>query len=758
MRLALLGTSAAALLMAASANAQAQEADAGTPAQAEAEDAVAVLEQIVVTAQKRSENVQEVPIAITALSSSTLEKQRVTNVVSLDNLVPGLRIAAADAAANPKIFIRGSGLNDFNPTSSSGVGLYADGVYIGSPLAQFATFFDLDRVEVLRGPQGTLYGRNTTGGAINVISKRPTFSPEGYAALEYGTFNAVDATAAFGGPIVEDKLAFRIAAKYAEDDGFSTNAATGHDVNFTEQYAVRGSLLFTPDSDTDVLFTVNRFMNRGGAVQPKSRALFPSVPEAAGPDGVCAPNAYRSGLCTDLLGYADTNPDPYKVDSNLEGLDKVDLTSLMLSVDRSVGDMTLTSITAWQDVKRNAQENTDSSPLQMIESSYINQQTEFSQELRLASDVGALQWVVGAYYMRDTTDSKSAYDLLRAYRPFFVTPENPNGASPENSIGVFGYPYEQTTDTYAIFGQADYELTPDLILTTGLRWSSDDKTMDYARTIEESIVQFSVKDSKTFSDWSGKVGLKYNLSDLSNVYASYSRGYKSGGFFGGNADDASQIQPYANETVNAYEIGSKSDLMGQRLRLNLSGFYYDYQDIQAYSTVLRDGVTVQVLDNAASADMYGAEAELTYMPVRNLDLSLGMAWLHAEYGDYKSLGDDYSGNQMPQAPKYSLTSRAQYTFEMPSGATITPSVDVSYRSKVFFDSTERERLSDPELWLVGAELAMTSASGHIEGGFWGRNLTDEAYLTSANPIDSLGVDLLTYSRPRSVGIFLRYNY
>ena len=174
--------------------------------------------------------------------------------------------------------------------------------------------------------------------------------------------------------------------------------------------------------------------------------------------------------------------------------------------------------------------------------------------------------------------------------------------------------------------------------------------------------------------------------------------------------------------------------------------------------MLRDGVTVQVLDNAASADMYGAEAELTYMPVRNLDLSLGMAWLHAEYGDYKSLGDDYSGNQMPQAPKYSLTSRAQYTFEMPSGATITPSVDISYRSKVFFDSTERERLSDPELWLVGAELAMTSASGHIEGGLWGRNLTDEAYLTSANPIDSLGVDLLTYSRPRSVGIFLRYNY
>ncbi|MEH6695026.1 MAG: TonB-dependent receptor plug domain-containing protein [Hyphomonas sp.] len=182
MKLRLVGTSAAALLFPATATAQGQQPGADASVQAEKEDAVAVLERVIVTAQRRAEDVQEVPIAITAMSSSTLEKQRVTNVVSLDNLVPGVRIAAADAAANPKIFIRGSGLNDFNTTSSSGVGLYADGAYIGSPLAQFATFFDLDRVEVLRGPQGTLYGRNTTGGAINVISKKPTFSPEGYAA------------------------------------------------------------------------------------------------------------------------------------------------------------------------------------------------------------------------------------------------------------------------------------------------------------------------------------------------------------------------------------------------------------------------------------------------------------------------------------------------------------------------------------------------------------------------------------------------
>jgi len=751
MRSLLIGTGAVALLWTGSAVAQ-------TETEPQEDASARRLESIVVTAQKRAEDVQDVPIAITALSSSTLEKQRVTDVASLDNLVPGLRIAAADAAANPKIFIRGAGLNDFNPTSSSGVGLYADGVYIGSPLAQFSTFYDLDRVEVLRGPQGTLYGRNTTGGAINVISKRPTFSPEGYASVEAGNFGSVELNAAYGGPIVGDKLAFRIAGQYAEDDGFSTNAVTGNKVNNAERYAVRGSLLYTPDDLTDILLTVNTFSNRGGAVQPKSRQLFPADPSAAGPDGVCAPAFFRSGLCTDALGFADTSADPYTITADVEGKDKVDLWSAALTIDREIGDLTLTSITAYQDVERSAHENTDSSPLQMLEAFYNNTQEQFSQELRLASDGERLKWVVGGYYMKDTTTSDSAYDILRILRPLFITPENPTGVSPENSVIYLGYPYTQKTDSYAIFGQADYELAPGLILTAGLRWSADEKSMDYSTIAEGVLPVFSYQADKTFSDWSGKIGLKYDLTDTTNIYASYSRGYKSGGFFGGNADSPEQIAPYENETVNAYEIGSKSDLWDNRLRMNLSGFYYDYQDIQAYSTVERNGLTVQVLDNAAGAEMYGAEAEFTVMPIENLDLSLGLAWLHAEYGDYNSLGDDYSGNQMPQAPEYSLTSRAAYAINTKTGVVITPSIDVSYRSKVYFDSTMRERLSDPELWLVGAELSVMSPDGSIEAGLWGRNLTDEAYLTSANPIDSLGVDLLTYSRPRSAGLFLRYRY
>ncbi|WP_374571197.1 TonB-dependent receptor [Phenylobacterium sp.] len=749
MRSFFISVSAVALIAASSAHAQtASDADDGV-----------TIEPIVVTAQKRAENMQDVPVAISALSSKALEEQRVMSIVDLDNLAPGLRISSADAAANPKIFIRGVGLNDFNPSSSSGVGVYADGVYIGSPLAQMASFFDLERVEVLRGPQGTLYGRNTTGGAINLISKRPTMSPSGEASIEYGRFNSLNASAAYGGPIIKDVLAFRVAAQYVNDDGYSLNTYTGHRVNDADRTALRASLLYTPDDDTEVLAEVNRFINRGGAIQAKSRPLFPLTAEATGADGLCGSAFYYSGQCSDLEGYSDTDKNTRHVSSDSEGKDRVDLWSASLSAARKFGDLSLVSITAYQSVHRNDQENTDASPYDMITAAYINYQREFSQEFRLQSDVGPAKWVLGAYYMHDELVSSSSYDILRDYRPYFITPDNPTGYSLENSIGVFGYPYKQKTDSYAVFGQVDYDLTDKLQLSFGLRWSADDKTFHYVRDAENGqIVLFTYDGSKTFSDFSGRLGAKYQLTDGTNVYATYNRGYKSGGFFGGSADDPSQLEPYDNETVNAYEVGSKSDLLGRRLRMNLSAFYYDYQNIQAYSTVLRGGLTVQVLDNAASAEMYGAEAEFTATPVRGLDLSLGLGWLHAFYGDYKSEGGDYSGNRMPQAPKFNMTAGARYRFDLPAGGSITPSVDVSYRSKIYFDSTQTERLSDPELWLVDAQLAWTSPDRTIEAGLWGKNLTDESYLNSISPIDSLGVDLLGYAPPRTYGVFLRYRY
>lgn len=729
-------------------------------AQTSTHDSTAI-EEIVVTAQKRSENLQDVPVSVTALTSDALAARGVNNVLALNNLAPGMRISAADAAANPKIYIRGVGLSDFNPNASSGVGVYVDGVYIGSPLAQMAGFFDLAQIEVLRGPQGTLYGRNTNGGAINITTKRPSQTFGADASLEYGSFNAVTADLGVGGPIVADKLAFRVAAQYVKDDGYTYNRVTGHDLNAADHWAGRMSLLYTPTQDFELLTQVNRYVNRGDATAPQHRALFPATAAATGADGFCASNAYASGACTDLLGYADTDNNTRAVDANLEGKDKVDLFGASSQATWRFGGVSLVSVTAWQWAHRNDLENTDASPLQMVEINYRSRQHQFTQELRLQSnDASArLNWVLGAYYMDEKIQDNTRQDVLRDLRPLFITPDNPTGLSLENSVGTFGYPYTQKTKGYAVFGQADYKLTDRLTGTVGLRWSADDKSMDYQSQAEDGlIVILTSRQSKTFSALSGRLGLRYELSDDANVYATYNRGYKSGGFFGGLATTAEEMQPYDNETLDAYELGVKSEFFDRRVRLNVSGFYYDYKNQQVFAQTTRNGLTVLVLDNAANSKVYGGEAEITARPIQPLTLTAGVSLLHAKYGDYLTEGKDFTGNWLPQSPKVTFNAAATWVAPLENGASIVANVDANYSSKVYFDNSNADRLSQDAVWIAGAQLSWRSPDQKIEAGAFARNLFDKTYKVAISNIDSLGVDLLSYNRPRSLGVFLRYHY
>ncbi|MDR6625006.1 TonB-dependent receptor [Caulobacter segnis] len=729
-------------------------------AAAQTHDSTAI-EEIVVTAQKRSENLQDVPVSVTALTSDALAARGVNNVLALNNLAPGMRISAGDAAANPKIYIRGVGLSDFNPNASSGVGVYADGVYVGSPLAQMAGFFDLAQVEVLRGPQGTLYGRNTNGGAINITTKRPSQSFGADASLEYGSFNAVTADLGVGGPIVADKLAFRAAAQYVKDDGYTYNRVTGHDLNAAKHWAGRLSLLYTPSEDFELLTQVNRYVNRGDATAPGHRALFPATPGAAGPDGFCATSAYASGQCADLLGYADTDNNPRAVDANQEGKDKVDLFGASSQATWTLGGMSLISVTAWQWAHRNDVENTDASPLRMIEINYRSRQHQFTQELRLQSNdpSARLNWVLGVYYMDEQVRDNTRQDVLRDLRPLFTTPENPTGLSLENSVATFGYPYTQTTKGYAVFGQADYKLTDRLTGTVGLRWSADDKSMDYQSQAEDGlIVILTSKQSKTFSAVSGRLGLRYALSDDANIYATYNRGYKSGGFFGGMATTPQEMEPYDNETLDAYELGLKSEFFDRRVRLNVSGFYYDYKNQQVFAQTTRNGLTVLVLDNAANSKVYGGEAEVTARPIQPLTLSAGVSLLHAKYGDYFTEGKDFTGNWLPQSPKVTFNVAATWVAPLANGASIVANVDANYSSRIYFDNSNAARLSQDAVWLAGAQVSWRSPDQKIEAGAFARNLFDKTYAVSISNIDSLGVDLLSYNRPQSLGVFLRYHY
>jgi iron complex outermembrane receptor protein len=729
----------------------------GGSALAQEADDPAAVEEIVVTAQKRSENLQDVPVSVTAFNAKALEERGVTNVIGLNNLAPGLRVSSGDAAANPKIFIRGVGLSDFNPNSSSGVGIYVDGVYVGSPLAQMAGFFDIGQIEILRGPQGTLYGRNTNGGAVNITTKRPTQSFTAEAGAEYATYNAVTLNGAVGGPVIDDVLAVRAAAQYVKDDGYTYNRVTGHDLNATDYWALRLSALYTPTPDIEALFQLNRFVNRGDATQPQHRATMAFDPSAAGPDGLCAPAYYTSGLCGDAFGYADLDHNDRALDANAEGKDKIDLFGLSAQVDWDLGPVSLVSVTAYSWAHRNAFENTDANPFQMLEINYLARQRQFTQELRLQSNDDGdnrFNWVVGAYFMDETVKDASTQDVLRDLRPLF-----PAGYSVADSVAAFSYPYTQDTRSYALFGQADYRITDRLIATAGLRYSADEKSMDYRSQAEGGlVVLLNFKQEKTFSAWSGRLGLRYELSDDVNLYATYNRGFKSGGFFGGLATTAEEMEPYDNEQLDAFEVGVKSQLFDRRLRLNASAFYYDYQDQQVFAQVLRNGLTVLVLDNAANSEVYGAEVEATARVTENFTVEAGLSLLKAEYGEYVTLTDDFSGNTLPQSPKVTFNIAASYSLPLANGSELNATLDAAYSSKIYFDNSNAERLSQDAVWVVGAQGGWTSPDGKVELGGFVRNLFDETYAVSISNIDSLGEDLMTLNRPRSIGMFLRYRY
>jgi iron complex outermembrane receptor protein len=712
---------------------------------------------IIITAQKRSEKLQDVPIAVTALTADAIQKKRILDLVDLSNQAPGLQIKSDDNGANPRIFIRGVGVNDFNPATNSAVGIYSDGVYVGSPLAQRLAFFDLQQVEVLRGPQGTLYGRNTTGGAINVQSRLPNNDPEADATFEYGNFNSVNAQGGVSLPIIKDKLAIRVAGLYQRDDGYSLNRLTGNRGNNTDRWAVRGVVAFTPTNNITDNLVVSVGESRGGSIWAYNRSLFPATVEATGPDGLCAPAYYTSGQCTNLLGYANTSKNLYEGDYQFEGKDKVNLLTVSNSLTVDLGPMSFVSVTGYQHAWRNDLEETDANPLPIIYGQYTAKQNTFSQELRVQSNgSGPFKYVVGAYYAHDFLANNSYYDVLPGL--LTPTPDNPTGTDLVNGLGLFNWPLTQRTDSYAGFGQVDYDVTSKLTLTGGLRYSADRKRFHYvSEAFFGAVPIFVYDDAKTFGSWSGKLGVQYKFSPRANIYASYNRGTKSGGFFSGQTSDPALVQPYKDETVNAYEVGAKTELLGRTLQANVSAFYYDYQNLQVYTTQISGLITRQVFTNASAARIYGGELELIARPANGLNITLSGAYLNAKYRDFISQGANYSGNTLPSAPKISIQGAVDWQHNL-GFATLVTSTSLSFRSKVFFDTANTARLTDQARAYVDGRVGFQFDKERFELGVWGKNLFNETNISDITSIESLGFDIVSVGPPRTYGLYLKAKF
>ena len=738
---AILSVSMLALIPAAAA---AQESSDTLPTEQEAADSATQsgLNVIVVTAQRREQDIQEVPISVTAISGDELTEVGIRDPRDLTLVVPSLSIQAGTSSTTTSLFLRGVGIGDFNSNTTGAVGVYVDDVFLGANAGKLFNVFDSEGIEVLKGPQGTLYGRNTTAGAIRFSSRKPTDEFSADAAVSYGRFNEVQAEAGVGGPIIGDVLKARVAGTYLRRDGWLLNRVTGHKLNALDMWAGRAIVDFTPNSDVLVRAIVHGGQNRGDARQFQHRG--------SGVDLLGNP-IFAGSVPLDGLGYADTDGDVDAGDYDVEGQERVDVFGASLTGEFDIGNVTLTSISAYEQVRRNTLEDTDASPNNVLTATYIDRPEQFSQELRLQSNgSGPINWIVGGYYFHDKLVTDSSFDILRVLRD---PNDLPGTLDPVNSIGNYAYPYTQKTESWAAFAQTDIDLTDRLTLTGGLRYSVDSIDFDYQAFFDDVVVVpvLDFQGSKTFRDLSWRAALSFKASDDVMLYASSSKGYNSGGFAGGSSSDPAQLQPFDSETLYAYEAGFKSDLLGRTLRFNATAFYYDYRDLQVFVFDTSGVLPVQRKLNAGNAEIYGLEVELQAQPSRYFNAFVNTSFLHAEYKEFTALAaEDYSGNDLVNAPDFSISGGFTVTQPLPGGSALQFRADGSFQSESFLTPDNARANRVKPYGTANVRFSWLSADEKLELALWGKNVTGTRYITYISPVVTM--DQINYNDPSTYGV------
>lgn len=694
-------------------------------AQEQADDANAGgIADIVVTAQKRAQNLQDVPISVSAFDDKAIQEAGFTNSLSIGDQVPNLEIKTFGGV--PNIFIRGVGNNDFNASSIGPISIYRDDVVVASTGSQIFSLFDLERIEVVRGPQGTLFGKNTTGGAIQFYSKLPGDTFEGNARFGYGRFDLFEAEAAASMPIAEG-LSVRIAGMVRRRDGEKLNLYTGNKAIDVDEAAARMILRWHPDSATDVKLSIGGGRDRSDYLENK-------------------PIGTINGA--DLFGYTDPFPNNSNL-LNFNGPSRNYSDNVFVNFDAShqFGDLTLRWITGYDKSDVDNRVDVDGGPFRIDEIVFLSHAKQFTQEVQLSYNSGPLNTILGAYYFHEKLQADSDADLLGELT--FA-----QGALPLITRA------NRKNNAYALFGQATYAIVPSLRFTAGGRYTIDKVKVDHKADLIPNyfdpalgvgaplaLVPYAqLKD--TFKSFTWRVALDYDLTKGVMAYASVDRGFKAGGFNIGiitSVAERTQVDP---EYLTSYEIGLKSTLFDRKLRLNLAAFYYDYTDLQVLSVNKQAGSAVPTLglDNAADATIKGIELEATAVPTDWLDLGLNMGLLNAKYKNYTSaaidpvsgLPRDFSGNRMPGAPKFTLSANAQVT--VPVGKFETRwRAEYNYTGKKYYNNAEDNLISSGKGYgLLNLRATLADPDHGWELAAWAKNVTGKSYIVDATDTSGFG--------------------
>lgn len=733
--------------------------------QANAESAIEVIE---VQALKRLENAQHVGLSLSHFSGAQLEAFELKDSSELALLAPNVTVTSnASEGSPPSVFIRGVGLLDYNTSNTSPVSFYVDQVATGSVSNQVVHFYDMAGVEVIRGPQGTLFGRNTTGGAILFHSNKPeqSFAASTKAAIGSGDYR--NAEAMLNLPIT-DNTATRFAASWHDYDYTATNNLFSDAPQEGLKQLNWRWLTQTQLDDLDILFKVHG-SDWSGITLPYGNIGVndPLTMET------CSTERILREECVDNFGFNADAADFHDVSVDNDSPHDTNSLGASLQLDRAISDnLMLSWIASLNNLDRTHVIHCDGNDLDVCVG-YFDLKTELTtQELRLTGENHSLKWIAGLYYLNETIEQDNSIDLFRDLRIL-----NPAlAATPGSGVGQYFYDNKIETESLAAFSQFDWQLSSQTSVIAGIRYT-DESTKVISDTDVNIMVDTNlpagitvpawlVKDTIDNKKWSGKLGINYQLDTDTLFYSSLSNGFKSGGYNGGFLFFAEQAElaAYGPETLNAFEIGNKINLFENQVRINSAAFVYQYKNQQVFmnqASATPNAPPLQLLENVADSKIYGLETDILYQANRDLTLQLTLGYLPtAKFEQYTDpVGNELTDNRLPTTPKWDVSALAQYDFANFNTSYVSALITTNYKSEFYFDQNENPITEQDSVNLVNASLSWRDNQETWDISLWAKNLTDEDYYhLKFDLVAFLGMVNNTKAEARRYGLSVTYRF
>jgi len=737
------------------------------------------IEEITVTAQKRSENLQQTPLAITAIGGAALREDDITNLQDIGNRTPGMTFAAF-SPGQPEIAIRGIGTKEDGASASDSVIVSVDDVYIAARTAQVFDIFDLERVEVLRGPQGTLYGKNSIGGSINFVTTKPDENTEIRFRQTVGDYGRFDTAGLLSGQIAKN-LFGKVSFSRRKFNGYYKNVLVGSDLygkqlGGANTFAYRGMLRWTPSEDLEVILSADGADdNIGGSNREPVGSAGPLHNCGCASDPVAVNNALGGGTTAfDSLNNIDGF-----TDRRVEGY------ALKINWDQAWG--TFTSISAYRKSNFNWLEDSEGLPGSKtfvalnapggpgpaftapatdgfafdVDDGATEHTKQYTQEVRATSNGETdLNWVVGAFYSREETG--------RTEKFFFP--------SIGLNIGGVNMPSDMSSvqtnlsNSFAAYADGSYNVSDKVILHAGVRYSTEKKDMT-AQGIVSSGFGLLIKNfdkvsaSDRWSNVSWRVVADYHVTDNNMIYGSISTGFKSGGFTGSASTAERAKTPFGSEKATNFEVGIKSQFWDDRARVNMAAFYTDYKDLQVTRFFQPEsaGFGQFITENAGKAHIKGFEVEYTLLLTEAFEVGGSYAYLDAKYTQFTGTPGvggtgDFTGNVLRQAPKHSVSLYSKYTLELEDGSSLAAKVNYRYQSLSYYDPNNNDLATIPAYTLWDGRLAWNSPDGKWELAGWVKNIGDREYRTHVFTQRGSRIAFALFGAPRTYGFTGTYTF